>query len=347
MPDDWDYSNTKRSRPVLSSNSPAIPVLTYLLCGLCVALTLAWWGEDLLKGTPLSIFSSIAHVSAEDVWDGRYYGLFTSFFLHGSILHIAFNMMWFLQLGRLLERTLSPLTYIGFLLAAALVGSCAEIAIDGQTGVGASGVVYAMFGLMWAGRGAFAEWRSVATRDNLNLFLGWGVFCLFATWAHFMNIANAAHFGGLLLGLCVGWLFYAPRRRWFAVAPLVLLALFCVASLTWLPWSSSWNWYRGGKEYDQRHYSPALMHYQRALREGGDPGELWFNIGLAWNGIAMDADKRGNSEARDAARLKSESALSQSKLAPVAENEPVSTGPTTAGERRRLHDKAETTPDKK
>lgn len=348
MPDGWDFSNNKRSRSVLSpSGSDLPPLLTYLLCGLCVALTLAWWGQDSLKGTPLYALGSFANVPASEIWNGRYYGLFTAFFLHINIMHIAFNMMWFLQLGRLLERTLSPLVYVGFLLGAALVGSCAELAFDGETGVGASGVVYAMFGLMWAGRGAFSEWRLAATRSNLNLFIGWGVFCLIGTWAHFMNIGNAAHFGGLLFGLCLGWLFFAPRRRPLAAIPLVLLAALCVLSLTWLPWSSSWNWHRAGKEYSHKRYSAALSDYQRALREGGEAAPLWNNIGLAWNGLAEEADRRGDTKARDAAQAESDAAFAKSEALPAAKNEPEATAPTPEDDMKRLHDKMRNAPGKK
>ncbi len=316
MPDNWDFSETKRPRRVFAPDASATPVLTSLLCALCVALTLAWWGQDVFKGTPLAVFGGFAHTTADDIWRGKYYGLFTAFFLHGSIMHLLFNMMWFLQLGRLLERTLAPLTYLGFLLGAALVGSCAELAFDGETGVGASGVVYAMFGLMWAGRGAFAEWRLVATRNNLNLFLGWGVFCLVGTWLHWLNIANAAHFGGLLFGLCLGWLFYAPRRRPLAALPLVLLAALCVLSVTWLPWSPAWNWDRGNTAYRQKNFAAALFLYQRALREGGEESPLWNNVALACQGLADEAGKRGDAKERDAALAESDAALSKSNAAP-------------------------------
>ena len=347
MPDDWDFSEKKRPRFAPPSGEPAAPVLTGLLCALCVALTLAWWGQDYLRGTPLFVLSSFAHVSADAIWDGRYYGLFTSFFLHGSLMHIAFNLMWFLQLGRALERTLSPLVYVGFLAGAALVGSCAELAFSGQTGVGASGVVYAMFGLMWAGRGAFREWRALATRNNLNLFIGWGIFCLIGTWLNWVRIANAAHFGGLLFGLCLGWLFFAPRRRPLAALPLVLLIVLCVLSVTWMPWSYSWNWHRAGKELDQKRYAAALADYQRALRKGGDPHDLWFNIGLAWNGLAEEAEERGDIKARNAALTNSEAALKKSVSFPDEKDEPDATAPTSAESPKRPGEKTKTAPEKK
>ena len=345
MPDNWDFPDKKRSRLVLSSDAPPVPLITYLLCSLCVMLTLAWWSASSMKGSPLYLLGSFAVVPATEIWDGRYYGLLTSFFLHSGIMHLAFNMLWFLQLGRLLEMTLSPLAYIGFLVGAALIGSCAELAFDGQTGVGASGVVYAMFGLLWAGRGAFSEWRLVATRNNLTLFLGWGVLCVVGTWLHFMNIANAAHFGGLLFGLCLGWLFFAPRRP-LAALPLVLLAVLCGLSLTWMPWSNDWNWYRGDSAYQQKRYADALTAYQRALRTGGEPSGLWNSIGLAWLGLAEEAEKRGDAKTRDAAQAQSDAAFAKSEAIPAPKDEPDAPAPSPDDVVARLREKMRT-PQKK
>ncbi len=100
-------------------------------------------------------------------------------------------MIWLFQLGRILESTLSPVAYLAFIVSAAAVGSGCEVLISGTTGIGMSGVVYAMFALMWAGRGLYPAWAAVATRDNLRYFILWGLFCVGATWLHFMNIANA------------------------------------------------------------------------------------------------------------------------------------------------------------
>ena len=151
------------------------------------------------------------------------WGLVTTIFVHGSWLHLLFNMLWLVQLGRILESTLHPVVYLAFILGAAAVGSACEVLVSGTTGIGMSGVVYAMFGLMWAGRGMFPVWAAVATRDNLRFFIGWGLFCVVATWFHFLSVANGAHGGGFLFGLCIGFLFFTPRRRWVWAAPLALL----------------------------------------------------------------------------------------------------------------------------
>ena len=178
---------------------------------------------------------------AEAIWSGRLWAMLTTTFVHGGLLHLAFNMLWLYQLGSILELSIGRFKYAAILAGAALVGSGAEIIYDGQTGVGMSGVVYALFGVMWAGRGNYPAWRTVATQSNLLYLVGWGLLCIVATALHWFSVANAAHGAGFLLGLSIGWLFFAPRRRPLWFVPLALLAIMTVLSVTYLPWSAEWR----------------------------------------------------------------------------------------------------------
>lgn len=216
MPDAWDFSQ----KPQRAGPGFQAPILTYLLIALSVVITVA---HLVPGGEPGDIWDRIGSFGFAEGPTAAPWGLLTTIFIHGSWLHLAFNMIWLLQLGRILENTLSPLAYLAFLIGAAAVGSGCQVLISGQTGIGMSGVVYAMFALMWAGRGMYPAWALVATRDNLRYFVLWGLFCVAATWMHFMNIANGAHGGGFLFGLCIGFLCFVPRRRWLWAAPLALL----------------------------------------------------------------------------------------------------------------------------
>jgi len=52
-------------------------------------------------------------------------------------------------LGRSVERVLGPLRLAGLVLASALVSSAGQLAWSDETGIGFSGVGYALFGLAW------------------------------------------------------------------------------------------------------------------------------------------------------------------------------------------------------
>jgi membrane associated rhomboid family serine protease len=274
MPDDFDYSKP-RAKQANKTDHGRTPVTTVLLCSLCILSTFAHYltrpGPD-----PFSQLGHFMDVSADDIWNGRYDGLVTCMFLHADfrgpgLIHILFNMMWLFQLGTFVELTIGPAWYILFVVAGAAVGSCVELAIAGTTGIGASGVVYALFGLMWAGRGRYPVWGAVANRDNMRMFIGWGLFCVVATYMGILSVANGAHAGGFLFGICVGNLCYPPRRRWIWAAPLVGLLALCALSLTYMPWSPEWAQWRDDRNATGHQSSRAIPTVESEARRMSGP----------------------------------------------------------------------------
>lgn len=268
-------------------------MLTYLLIALSVIVTVASMTPGDRPGSFWYQLGNFGYVSPEAIWGGRYWGLITPVFIHGGWVHLLFNMIWMYQIGRILEGTLNQALYLLFLVAAAAVGSACEILVSGSPGIGMSGVVYAMFGLMWAGRGAMPVWGAIATRQNLLIFVGWGLFCVVATEIGLLQVANGAHGGGILFGLCIGGLFFS-RRRWLWAVPLALLLTLSVMAVTWVPWSRNWDFWKGNQEFDRGRYTQAIHWYQASLKRGGDPHANWANISASWGNIADQEKARGN-----------------------------------------------------
>jgi len=294
MSDTWDFSQTRQRQ---ADPLAQVPILTYLLVALSVIVTGASMLGGRQPGSLLYAIGNFGFVRPDQIWNGRIWGLVTPIFIHGGVVHLLFDMLWLVQLGRILERTLPPAIYLLLIVAGAAVGSATELLISDQTGIGMSGVVYALFGLMWAGRGAYPAWRAVATPDNLRLLVLWGLFCVATTYLPFLhflglNIANGAHGGGFLFGLCIGFLFYSPRRHYVWAAPLALLLVASVLACTWQPWSGDWTFWKGNREFDRKHYAQAIRWYEASLRHGGDPHDTWYNISLAWNNIAAEDTSR-------------------------------------------------------
>lgn len=326
MPDDWDYSTR---RPA----APPVPLITYGLCVMCVLITAIYHFTEPGANTPLSMLARIASPTPANIWDGVYFGLLTSFFPHADLMHLVFNMMWLYQLGCVIEAELTPWAYFLFLVTSCAVSMGCELAFTSGAGsIGASGVVYAMFGLMWAGRSRYASWWSIATRRNLNIFLIWGVFCVFATYAGFMAVANIAHASGMLFGLGVGSLLLSPRpRRWW-IAVLALMTALTVCSTVWLPWNGEWYYYKAGKAFRAQQYSTAIGLYHRSLRLGGPRYSCWENIARCWGNIAVDAEGRNDQKGYLEALRQAESARSQEGPEPSANG---ASGPPTT--MKRIH----------
>lgn len=320
MPDDFDYSQPVSRNRVANGSAP---LFTMTLIAISVVLTAVYLiapHDD--KSNSLAKVVNLVLLDSDQIWNGSLFGLFTSFFIHLNLMHIAFNMYWIWKMGTVLETTIPLWKYVLFVVVATMVGSCCELFLSGQTGAGASGAAYALMGLLWGGRGFHDSWRKLATRENMQLFLVWGVLCIFLTVSKIMPIANGAHFGGLLFGLAVGSLCFAPRRKPIWSAALVFLLGICVVSLTWLPWTSSWNWHKGMQSHRRRHYREAIAYYERGLRTGGERAGLLNNIALCWFDIADEERANNQVDAALAATEKAEAILAASKAEPPPTSAP-------------------------
>ena len=133
--------------------------------------------------------------------------MITPVFLHFSILHIVFNMLWLWDLGRRVELVQSSSRLFGIMLVIAL-GSNLGQAMYADVGIfgGMSGVIYGLLGYCWVWSQLLPH-RSMQVPTAIVLFmLGWLVICLygFTELMGLGRVANAAHVGGLVMGLVIG-----------------------------------------------------------------------------------------------------------------------------------------------
>lgn len=305
MPDSFDFSRRSKQDNDFFSQ---IPTITILVCIACFITTFAHYTAGNVPGENLwnRIGNSVGG-TVQQIWNGHYEWLFTDNFLHANpmnglgFLHLLFNMYWLWRFGSVLELTMNPLAYLLFVMGSMFVSSTSEMAISGSSGIGMSGVVYAMVGLMWAGRGSHPSWRSLVTKEIFQFFLIFGGLCIITTYTHIQPIANGAHFGGLLFGLSTGAICYAPRKRLLWLVPLLLLLTIDVLSVTWMPWSAKWTVWKGEKSLEQHHYSQAIKWYETSIRYGGSRSECYDGISKAWAQIALEARQKGDSSTADRA----------------------------------------------
>jgi len=146
---------------------------------------------------------------------GQWWRLLTYMFLHGDIMHIAFNMWCLWDLGALCESLYGRWTFGAVYVLTGIAGGLASVGWNPYVNsVGASGAVFGLAGALIASfyLGEFSL-PSVAIRGTLRslaFFVGFNV--LFGSV--FPGIDNACHFGGLISGLILGALIarVAPER---------------------------------------------------------------------------------------------------------------------------------------
>ncbi len=258
-----------------------VPWITYSIIAVCAAIfayfNLAGESSFYAHVTRILVPSGIA------IWSGAYWGLLTSAFVHFDLWHILFNMWWLKDFGTMLEPTMGRVKYLMLIIPAAVVSSGAQLALFNQTGIGFSGVIYAMFGYALAARHVVPRYQQIVTRQTILWLSGWLVLCIVLTIIHVWNVANAAHVAGLLFGFCVGNVFTA---RVYAVLSRICLAFLIVLtalSAVYMPWSRTWKLRGpvaslGGKGQ----YERAIADFTKAIEIDPNDPKAYNNRGVAY-----------------------------------------------------------------
>jgi len=134
------------------------------------------------------------------VQQGNYWRIVSSGFLHGGLLHVAFNMYLLYMLGPTLERAFGRLTFISIYFTALLGGSLTVLLLNfAQPTLGASGAVLGLAGtmgmVMWR-RGQSLRQSPVLGLVLLNLALP----------LLLPGISFWGHLGGIVAGAGIGYL---------------------------------------------------------------------------------------------------------------------------------------------
>ncbi|MBY8343728.1 rhomboid family intramembrane serine protease [Streptomyces spinosirectus] len=143
----------------------------------------------------------------EGIAQGDYYRMLTAMFLHGSYIHILFNMLSLWWIGGPLEAALGRARYLALYFVSGLAGSALTylIAAPNQPSLGASGAIFGLFGATAVLlRRLRYDMRPVIALLVINLIFTFG-------WS---NIAWQAHIGGLVAGVITGYaMVHAPREH--------------------------------------------------------------------------------------------------------------------------------------
>ena len=136
---------------------------------------------------------------------GQWWRLLTCVFLHGGLLHIAFNMWCLWDLGRLAESIYGHWTFAVVYLICGVGSSLASVWWNPSVlSVGASGAIFGIAGALIASfyLGEFSLPRAAISgmMRSVVMFVGYNLFF----GAVIARVDNAAHVGGLVVGLALG-----------------------------------------------------------------------------------------------------------------------------------------------
>ena len=179
-----------------------------------------------------------ANHSTFTIADNRLETLVTSCFLHGSALHLAFNMVVLYQVGPFLERAVGRARFLPLYLGAGIFGSAVS-AIAGRffgatLSVGASGNICGLIGAVLVLGARTQGWRGPLARQMaiwlaILFLLGFARNMQSAQQVGLVRVQidNAAHLGGTIGGIIIAatW----ERGRKYGVRAQNIIVGLCIA----------------------------------------------------------------------------------------------------------------------
>ena len=158
-----------------------------------------------LDAIGLPIFDELAfHPTLAQFTDWQAWRYVTPAFIHFSVLHLVFNLLWWWYLGGQIEQRLGSGKLFILLIVGAALPNIAEFFASGPRFGGLSGVVYALLGYSWLRTRLQPDCGLAMPPALMGFMLVWlvlGFFDMLGT-----PTANMAHLVGLLVGLAQGWL---------------------------------------------------------------------------------------------------------------------------------------------
>lgn len=242
------------------------PICTIVLSLICIGLFIGINLEGNLESW--DVYRKWGSPSATDIFNGYYWGLLTSNFLHTEIWHIAFNLYWFWFFGKKVEFETNRIQYLSLIVTAALVSSLAQLGFSGSTGIGFSGIGYALFGFLFIKSSTSDDYYDFLDKRTINLFFGWLVLCVILTKIEVWNVGNAAHICGLVWGIVIAY----SSRLSKAMKWVVRSVLFCLIGTTflWNPFATSWLSHKAYNLHNDQKIDEAIVVYKKILKRDSD-----------------------------------------------------------------------------
>ena len=200
-----ETGNEYSQNPVHIQMPERKPIITMILIGLSVIFFILQHLVQLLTGADL-LFLFGGKIN-EFIMAGQIWRLFTPALLHGSILHIAFNMYALFILGRRLERFYGHSRFFLLYIFSAFAGNVLSFVLTPAPSLGASTAIFGLLAaegmFIFQNRTLFGPNQTRQAMMNLAIIL---MINLSLGFSPGTNIDNMGHIGGL-----IGGLFFAAK----------------------------------------------------------------------------------------------------------------------------------------
>ena len=197
-PKEGQDQTTARTRIEFPDRKPWVTTVLIVVTGIVYLIQLL---SSFLAGYDIPAFLGLK--ANELIMVGQYWRFITPVFLHGSILHLGFNMYALYILGRRMERFYGSLRFLGLYIIAGIWGNLLSFLLTISPSLGSSTAVFGLLGaegiFIFQHRELFGEQFQKALRQIIqvaviNILIGLSP-----------GIDNWGHIGGLLGGIAFSW----------------------------------------------------------------------------------------------------------------------------------------------
>jgi GlpG protein len=163
-------------------------------------------------------------VRLASIFRGELWRTISPIFYHYGTFHLVFNMLWLVQLGRMIEARYGTLCLAMIVVFSAIFSNVLQGVVPGDVGGsvpflgngllisicgGMSGVIYALFGFIWFRMLYDPNSRMYLPQSTVIILIGWLFYCMVVpqiggSFGGSGSVANWAHGGGMVMGLLLG-----------------------------------------------------------------------------------------------------------------------------------------------
>jgi len=199
----WDVAETRKSQfhyhtpsflSMIKAKAGSVTLSIMLLCVMIFALQQLGFNQQIFQ---------MLHFPALDGQQWQLWRWLSHAVLHFSVMHIAFNILWWWQLGGDIEKKLGGLKLLQIFAISSALSGAGQYWVEGANFGGLSGVVYALVGYLWVVSTKAPQLGLTIPRQIVGFMLIWLVL---GYMQPFMAIANTAHLAGLIAGVGIGWI---------------------------------------------------------------------------------------------------------------------------------------------
>ena len=179
-------------------------MITSVLIGLNVVVYIVL--NMFLLQNGVDIISSFDNSWMAVKWNGEYYRIFTSMFLHADLNHLLNNMFVLFIIGKRYEQSEGKFRFILVYFLGGILASIASLSYNmimrnEIVSLGASGAIFALIGASVASVIKCRNKLKTISKRQMILF------AIFSFYAGFANAGtdNVAHLGGFVAGFLIGF----------------------------------------------------------------------------------------------------------------------------------------------